>query len=145
MRIDGAIPRPLPLAARPALRGSASPARATGPSPAAVPRAAGPAVLTSLNAVLAAQQLDAVEPVGERRRRAIRRGERLLDLLDELRRGLLDGHVPAGLCARLRRLLEERVEGLEDPELARVLAEVELRAAVEAAKLERALEPEPAP
>jgi len=90
--------------------------------------------------VLAAQQIEAVEDATAHRRRALRRADRLLDVLDELRRGLLDGAVPADLPARLEHLLAEEVGEVDEPELAALLAEIERRAAVEAAKLARLLE-----
>lgn len=85
-----------------------------------------------LGAMLAVQAVD--EPV-ERRRRAVRRGHTLLDRLEELRLGLLEGAVP---MASLQRLRMELAGGdpTDDPALRAVLEGIELRAAVELAKLE---------
>lgn len=116
--------------------------RAAGSAPAATPQ--GPPVcgtgpLAAPAAILAIQEVDGVEDATARRTRAIRRGERLLDLLDGLRHGLLDGRIPAATLRMLRSTLLERVE-VEEPELAAVLAEIDLRAAVELAKLERVMQ-----
>ncbi len=96
--------------------------------------AAGLAPLTSLGAVLAVQ---AVEDPLTGRRRARERGERLLDALEELRLALIDGRLPAARLGALQHLLREQRERADDPRLAAVLDEIELRAAVELAKLER--------
>jgi hypothetical protein len=92
--------------------------------------ATGVAALASLDAVLALQGLP---DAAERRRRAVRHGHALLDGLEALRLALLDGSLSS---ATLRQLAERR-EPLGEPRLDAVLAEIELRAAVEVAKLER--------
>lgn len=96
--------------------------------------ATGLAPLTSLGAVLALQAVD--DPLAGRRR-ARRRGAELLDALDELRLALLDGTLSADRLNALKRLAAERCEAVDDPALAAVLEEIELRSAVELAKLER--------
>jgi hypothetical protein len=92
--------------------------------------ATGIAALASLDAVLALQGLP---DAAERRRRAVRHGHALLDGLEELRLALLDGSLPP---ATLRQLARRR-EPLGEAQLDAVLDEIELRAAVELAKLER--------
>jgi len=87
-----------------------------------------------LDAMLA---LQAVEDPQGRRRRAVRRGQRLLDALDDLKIGMLDGHVSASDLQRLASLAQDSGEAVDDPGLKDVLAEIDLRAAVELAKLER--------
>lgn len=69
------------------------------------------------------------------RRRAVARGKSLLDKLDELRLALLDGAVPRARLYDLARLAREQGPLVDDPQLAEVLAEIELRVAVELAKL----------
>lgn len=102
-----------------------------------------PANVGGLDALLAAQMVDAVDATdsdGDRRRRQqsmIQRGEDILDRLDELRVGLLLGHVPKDRLAGLARLVREQREDAQDPQLAALLDEIELRAQVELAKLER--------
>ena len=104
------------------------------PAAKAAAAAAGLAPLTSLGAVLAIQ---AVEDPLAGRRRARARGEQLLDTLEEVRIALLDGRLPAGKLEALRQLVTARRGAADDPALRAVLDEIELRAAVELAKLER--------
>ncbi len=91
--------------------------------------------LASLGAVLAIQEVD--DPLAGRRR-ARDRGERLLDALDEVRLALLDGRLPARKLEALRQLATAQRGRADDPKLQAVLDEIELRTAVELAKLERA-------
>jgi hypothetical protein len=72
----------------------------------------------------------------ERRRRAIGRGHALLDLLDAVRRGLLEGGVPTTALAQLRAELVHAVEPDQEPALCTLLEAIDVRAAVEIAKLE---------
>jgi hypothetical protein len=86
--------------------------------------------------LLALQTVDSIE---ERRRRATRRATTLLDILDDVRLSTLTGTVSRNQFANLAQTLRERAEEVEDPKLEAILQEVELRAEVELAKLERAL------
>ena len=70
-----------------------------------------------------------------RNARARRHGEDLLDRLDELRLAILAGHLRPVDLERLTRLVAEQRTAVDDPRLAEVLDEIELRAAVELAKL----------
>ncbi len=90
-----------------------------------------------IEALLAAQSVgDATQDEG-RRKRAVTRGNSLLDRLEDLRAALLSGAVPKSRLIELARMLrEKREEGL-DPELEEILNEIELRAEVELAKLSR--------
>jgi hypothetical protein len=89
------------------------------------------AALTGLDSMLA---LQSVEDPLMRRRKAIKRGKKLLDVLDAMKIALLDG-VPGGDdAARLAEVLRETREGAGDPGLDDVLDQIELRAAVEMAK-----------
>lgn len=89
--------------------------------------------VTSLDAILALQ--GAEDPM-QRRARQRRRGQEALDTLEELERGLLLGRAPGGLKARLE-ALQGRSEKTGDPGLDDVLNEIDIRLAVEAAKLGR--------
>lgn len=91
------------------------------------------AALTALDALLA---LQAVPDAAERRKRALRRGHVLLDRLEEVRLALLDGVLPRATLERLQSGLAQRGEILDDLELDPLIAEIELRVAVELAKLE---------
>jgi hypothetical protein len=117
---------------QPPLTAPPSPA-AAGPAPTLA--ALGPAVLASLDAVLA---LQASPDATARRRQALRRGDALLDRLEELRVALLEGSLPVATLQELRRALARPGDGCDDPALAAVVGEIELRVAVELAKLERA-------
>lgn len=101
------------------------------------PRAVvGAAPVTAIEALLALQGVSDEESEG--RRQALARGHQLLDLLEEVRRGILLGVIPEATLRRLAELARAR-EGrrFTDPRLAEILAEIELRAEVELAKLER--------
>ena len=102
------------------------------PRPAAA-EAARPA--PSLDALLMLQEVPAG---GERRRRALKRGRGLLDLLEELRLSLLADGLPAGLPDRLAAVLAEAREATDDRGLDALLDAVDLRAAVELAKIAQA-------
>jgi hypothetical protein len=66
-----------------------------------------------------------------------RRGAEILDQLDELRLRLLEGRLPLATVERLANLVKSQRERVNDPALARILDEIELRAAVELAKYGR--------
>ena len=91
--------------------------------------------------IMGMEALLALQDVGsplERKRRAVRRAGRILDVLDDIKVGLLDGPLSGAELDRLRRAIRDQREVTEDPALEAVLDEIELRAAVEAAKLEQA-------
>ena len=60
----------------------------------------------------------------------------MLDLLDEVRHGLLIGVLPEHKLRRLLILSSVKREGFMDPRLGLILSDIELRAKVELAKLE---------
>ena len=93
----------------------------------------GAPTVAGLDAMLA---LQAVEDPLSKRRKLLRRGRSLLDVLDGLRLSLIDGVVSQADLAQLSALVREGREQADDPGLDAVLAEVDLRAAVELAKLE---------
>lgn len=103
-------------------------ARETAPATAAM--AAAP--LAHLDMVLA---LQGAPDRAERRRRQRRRADGLLDRLDEIRLALLDDELPLATLERLRRQLSVQVETSGDASLDCLVREIEVRAAVEAAKL----------
>ena len=69
------------------------------------------------------------------RQRAVQRGDAMLDELEQIRLGLLLGAVPRGRLEQLAHLVRARREQVDDPQLIAILDEIELRAAVELAKL----------
>lgn len=88
---------------------------------------------TALGAILALQAVDG--PL-EGKRKAVRRGNALLDALDEIKADLLVGHLRFEKLDRLSSMLGELREG-SVPGLDGVLDEVELRVRVELAKFGR--------
>ena len=91
---------------------------------------------TDLNTVLALQEApDATR--GRARKRAQERGNMMLDHLEEIRMGLLLGTIPMAKLEQLAQLVRAKREQIDDPKLLAILDEIELRAAVELAKLSR--------
>lgn len=91
--------------------------------------------------VMGMDALLALQDVGgplERKRRAVSRAGRILDVLDEIKMALLDGELSLGQLDRLRRAVRDERALTEDPKLEGLLDDIELRAAVEIAKLEQA-------
>jgi hypothetical protein len=101
-----------------------------GAKPAAAAAASG---LASLDALLA---LQGEGDLAERKRRSVKRGHELLDGLDRLKAALLAGRVPLHQLKTLAARLGERAGSSGDPQLDDLLAQIELRAHVELAKLE---------
>ncbi len=93
--------------------------------------------VAAIDALLALQGV--ADEGGEARRQAVARGHQLLDLLEEVRRGILLGVLSQATLQRLAELARDRKGRFTDPRLEEILAEIELRAEVELAKLERAL------
>ncbi|MBX3455894.1 flagellar assembly protein FliX [Ferrovibrio sp.] len=92
------------------------------------------APMAGLDAMLALQAVDA-DAQKQNRRRAFQRGSNLLDKLETIRLGLLDGRIPADQLQTLAQQLRRERLSVEDPQLAEVMAEIELRCEVELAKL----------
>ena len=80
---------------------------------------------------------EVAEDLAGRRRAALKRGDSMLDRLDDIRIALLTGSLPRGQLESLRRMAKERGDILNDPQLQSVLDEIELRVAVELAKLDK--------
>jgi Mrp family chromosome partitioning ATPase len=125
--------------------GGPSKAKPTGGSGFRLPGAGhtqGPAQTSGVSAtsnIMGVDALLALQDVGgptERKRRAVSRAGRLLDVLDEVKVGLLDGDLSTHQLDRLRRALRDERALTDDPKLEAVLEEIEVRAAVEMAKLE---------
>ena len=66
----------------------------------------------------------------------VRRAEQMLSHLDEIRLGLLEGAIPRDHLSSLLEKVRERREDTQDPRLNSIMDEIELRAAVELAKLD---------
>lgn len=107
--------------------GPADAAQATGPVAAAAP----------VDALIALQEVDSAT---DGNRKAVVRAEAMLDVLDDIKLSLLVGGVPKQKLDQLLKLVEQRRDSktsFQDPRLAQVLDEIELRARVELAKYER--------
>jgi len=120
----------------------ASSVRRSGPAGFAVPEdaasagatraAVAPKPAANLDALLALQGIEE-DPV-ERRRRSVQRGKGALDVLDDLKIGLLSGNFDASTMGRLRDAAANLKSTSGDPGLDAVLSEIELRVEVELAK-----------
>lgn len=95
-------------------------------------------MLTGLDALLTLQGQDGAEAQKERRRRSVQRGHDLLDGLDRLKAALIGGRVATRDLQAIAGRLAERMAESGDPRLDGLVAEIELRASVELAKLEAA-------
>lgn len=93
--------------------------------------ATAPAGVGGIDALLA---LQGVEDATERRRRAVKRGRDALDILDDLKIGLLSGSLDPATVQRLRAAASELKTNSGDEGLDSVLAEIDLRVEVELAK-----------
>jgi hypothetical protein len=90
--------------------------------------------LAGIDALVA---LQGVEDATERRRRAVGRGRRALDALDEVKLGLIGGQLDPSIVGRLKALSADLKQGTGDQGLDAVLAEIDLRVEVEIAKMTR--------
>lgn len=69
-------------------------------------------------------------------KKAMKQGHMTLDALEELRHGLLMGNLPEGAINQLDRMVQQQRQLCSCPKLNSILDDIELRAAVEMAKLE---------
>lgn len=92
--------------------------------------------LAGVNSLLAMQSMGDVTE-REARRRMVRRGEDILDQLEDVRHGLLVGGLSKDKLETLAQTVRTQREDCADPGLGAVLDEIELRAEVELAKLSR--------
>ena len=97
---------------------------------------AGPQAATAVSGPIGMVMVQEVESASLNRRRAKRRAETLLDRLEDLRRGILLGAVPLHTLGDLSRLIDSERVAVDDPQLAAVLDQIDLRVRVELAKLE---------
>ena len=88
--------------------------------------------IQSVDAILA---LQSVGDFASAKKQATSRAHSLLDVLDELKLSLLEGGLPKSKLVALMNLLQARRDDTNDASLEAVLDEVEVRAAVELAKL----------
>ena len=93
------------------------------------------APLSSVDALLSLQEVD---DVTERKSKAKKRANGLLDELDGIRHGLLMGEIPPHQLHLLRDKVASARPDVDDPQLTAILDDIELRAEVELAKLDMA-------
>src|SRR5262249_23681685 len=96
--------------------------------------ASGTTSLRSISSVDALIALQGVEDPTERRKRAVVRGRNALDTLDALKISVLDGTIDQSMLGRLKVAAEGLNDGTGDAGLDNVMAEIDLRVAVELAK-----------
>jgi hypothetical protein len=94
--------------------------------------AVAPKAAANIDALLALQGIE--EDPAERRKRSVQRGKGALDVLDDLKIGLLSGNFDASTVSRLRDAAASLKSSSGDPGLDTVLSEIELRVEVELAK-----------
>jgi class II flagellar assembly regulator FliX len=94
--------------------------------------AVAPKAAANIDALLALQGIE--EDPAERRKRSVQRGKGALDVLDDLKIGLLSGNFDASTVSRLRDAAASLKASSGDPGLDSVLSEIELRVEVELAK-----------
>ena len=87
----------------------------------------------ALGGLLGAQEVDEREA---KRQKATKRGRLTLDILSNLRDALLMGTLPYTTLRQLERLVAQERSEVDDPVLMSIMNEIEVRAAVELAKLE---------
>ena len=93
--------------------------------------AAAPRTASGIDALLAMQGF---EDPAERRKRSVSKGRNALDVLDDLKIGLLTGAIDSSMVGRLRMAAADLKSTSGDPRLDGLLSEIELRVEVELAK-----------
>lgn len=90
--------------------------------------------LRAVSTVDALLALQGVDDLTERRKRAVAKGRNALDVLERLKLSVLDGSVEPSTLARLKVAADGLRDSSGDPGLDGVMAEIDLRVAVELAK-----------
>jgi hypothetical protein len=72
------------------------------------------------------------------RQKGLQQGKNVLQALEQLHRDLLIGDIPEATLHKLESVVSKSRENFTDPRLSQLLDEIELRAAVELAKMQRA-------
>ncbi len=96
----------------------------------------GAASAAPAHAVSALLSLQEVEDQGSGRKRSLTRAETMLDLLDEIRHGILIGAIPRHKLRQMLQLCKTKPEAYIDASLSGIVSDIELRAKVELAKIE---------
>ena len=109
----------------------------TSEEPASASSMSDVAAASAVNTMLSLQEISEEDV---RRKKLILQGKSLLDTLEAIRSRLLTGTISRSLLSDLGRQLSIQRQGVADPHLITLMDEIELRAAVELAKLEKAAE-----
>ena len=94
----------------------------------------GASPVTVADAIFAAQMVGEEEEK-ELRKKQIKRGQTLLEKLEDIRNGLLRGYVAKEKLIEIARFVNERKLAAQDERLNEIIEEIELRVQVELAKL----------
>lgn len=95
----------------------------------------GVAPVNPVSAIAVLNEVEGVDSDG-RKRQAVNHGNEILDELENLRDGLLYGGVSVGRLERINQMLSQKREQIQDdPKLEELINEIEVRAAVELAKM----------
>ena len=92
--------------------------------------------MTSADAIFAAQMVDGEEE-RQIRKKFLKKGNVLLDKLEEIREGLLIGEISKDKLIEISRMVKNRDIECEDKKLKEIIEEIELRVEVELAKIMR--------
>ena len=101
-----------------------------------VKAAAPTAPVGSIGSLAGLVGINEVDEREHKRRQAMKRGRFTLEALEQLRNALLMGSLPVSTLRNLEKLVAEERGATHDPLLNSLLDDIELRAAVEMAKLE---------
>lgn len=122
------------VAKKPAARSGRSQDVFQAPGTSSVKSQGGPGNVSSLSSVDAVLALQSVPDALSGRRRAVKRAENMLDVLEDLKIDLLGGNVPQTRLDCLIGFVNAQRDKVNDPKLDEILDEIELRAKVELAK-----------
>ena len=97
------------------------------------------APLSPMQPIAAVDSLLALQEIEQKSQRgnAVARSREMLGLLEDIRIGLLSGHIPEQKVHNLSNLASEERQAFEDKGLINILDEVDLRAQVELAKMQQ--------
>lgn len=94
--------------------------------------------ITVTDAIFAAQMVNDEEQK-QMRRKMLKRGQTLIEKLEEIRDGLLLGHISKDRLIEISRYVKDRSFQADDDKLNGIISEIELRVEVELAKLTRTI------
>jgi len=98
------------------------------------------AATSALGNMLALQEISEEDI---KRKKLEQQGHNMLDALEDLRQKLLIGNLPPSVLQNIGRQMSIQKQFVSDPRLMEIIDDIELRTAVELAKLEMALKDKP--